>query len=283
MSNGIAKSIDPEVLALYNSGAEKNRLRSDLGLIEFARTCELLLEKLPPAPAVVYDIGGGYGEYSWWLASRGYQVHLFDLSEKNIEMACELGAEYPGARLAGMHVADARSIPLASESADAVLLFGPLYHIMEKQERHLALEECRRLLKPGGVLFAAGITRYATLLWATTTYGTTNELIGEPEFMEMVEHELKTGQHIRNPKSSYGGMGRSFFCLPKELGEEIESAGFRNADVRGVIGPAWLVPNLTEQWKDEARRKHIMRIVRLTEKEEALLGLSTHIVAIAVK
>lgn len=221
MSNGIAKSIDPDVLASYNAGAEKNRLRFDLGLIEFARTCELLLEKLPPAPAVIYDIGGGYGEYSWWLASHGYEVHLFDLSEKNIEMAAEFGAEYPDVHLAEVRVADARSIPLADESADAVLLFGPLYHVVEKQERLLALEECRRLLKPGGVLFAAGITRYATLLWATTTYGATNELIGEPEFMDMVEHELKTGQHIRNPKSAYRGMGRSFFCLPKELVEEI--------------------------------------------------------------
>ena len=283
MNDENAKSIDPEVLASYNAGAEKNRLRADLGLLEFARTCELLVEKLPPAPAVICDIGGGYGEYSWWLASRGHQVHLFDLSEKNIQMASELGEEYPDAHLAGIRVADARSIPLADESADAALLFGPLYHIVEKQERQLALEECRRLLKPGGILFAAGITRYATLLWATTTYGASNELIGEPEFMAMVEHELKTGQHIKNPKSSYSGMGRSFFCLPKELKEEIESAGFRDADIRGVIGPAWLVPNLTEQWKDEARREHIMRIVRLTEKEESLLGLSTHIVAIAVK
>jgi ubiquinone/menaquinone biosynthesis C-methylase UbiE len=151
MKNGIEKSIDPEVLASYNAGAEKNRLRSDLGLIEFARTCELLLEKLPPAPAVICDIGGGYGEYSWWLASHGYEVHLFDLSEKNIEMAGELSAEYPGVRLAEARVADARSIPLADESADAVLLFGPLYHIVERRERRLALEECGRLLKPGAL------------------------------------------------------------------------------------------------------------------------------------
>ena len=283
MSNGIAKSIDPEVLASYNAGAEMNRFRSDLGLIEFARTCELLLEKLPPAPAVIYDFGGGYGEYSWWLASHGYDVHLFDLSERNIEMARDLGTEYPDAQLAEMCVADARSIHLPDESADAVLLFGPLYHIVERQERRLALNECKRLLKPGGVLFAAGITRYATLLWATTTYGVSNEFIGEPEFMAMVEHELKTGQHIKNPRSAYRGMGRSYFCLPKELGEEIELAGFRDPDIRGVIGPAWLVPNLTEQWMDEARREYIMRIVRLTEREEAIMGLSTHIVAIAVK
>lgn len=277
------KTIDAEVLASYNDGNEKNRLRTDLGLIEFARTCELLLENLPTAPAVIYDIGGGYGEYAWWLASRGYQVYLFDLAERNIEMAAEMKTEYPGIHLMARCVADARSIPREDESADAILLMGPLYHIVEKQERYLALIEARRLLKQGGVIFVAGITRYATLLWATTTYGISNELLGESEFMEMVQYEMKTGQHIKNSASAYHGMGRSFFCLPRALADEITSAGFQNADVRGVIGPAWLVPNLSEQWKDETRRNNIMRIVRMTEKEEALLGLSTHILAIANK
>ena len=58
------KTIDPEALRCYNAGVEKNRLRSGLGLIEFARTCEILLGQLPPPPAVIYDIGGGYGEYA---------------------------------------------------------------------------------------------------------------------------------------------------------------------------------------------------------------------------
>ena len=71
----------------YNKGIEKNRLHKGLGLIEFARTKEILLETLPPAPAVIYDIGGAYGEYSYWLASLGYEVRLYDLSEKNIEMS----------------------------------------------------------------------------------------------------------------------------------------------------------------------------------------------------
>ena len=59
------KTIDKSVLAGYNAGIEKNRLRSGIGLIEFERTKELLLENLPKPPAVIYDIGGGYGEYSW--------------------------------------------------------------------------------------------------------------------------------------------------------------------------------------------------------------------------
>ena len=55
----VMKTIDKDVLAGYNAGVEKGRLHTDLGLIEFERTKELLLETLPPAPAVIYDIGGG--------------------------------------------------------------------------------------------------------------------------------------------------------------------------------------------------------------------------------
>lgn len=276
------KSIDKDVLAYYNNGAEVNRLHTGLGLIEFQRTKEILCEQLPPASAVIYDIGGGYGEYSYWLASMGYEVSLFDISSKNVEMAKDLGSRN-GLSLKRVEVADARAISLPDASADAVLLFGPLYHIVENEERQLALKECHRLLKTGGLLFTAAITRFATTLWATTAYGKDNDLLGEPEFQAMLEHEIKTGHHIRNPKSSYKGMGRSYFHLPDELKSEIESAGFIDTDVRGVIGPAWLAPSIDELWKDERRREAIMKIVRLCEKEESIMGLSTHLLTISRK
>ena len=82
-------AIDRSVLAYYEAGTELNRLRTGIGRIEFERTKELLIKYLPKAPAVIFDIGGAYGEYSWWLASMGYKAHLFDLSKKNIEMNTE--------------------------------------------------------------------------------------------------------------------------------------------------------------------------------------------------
>ena len=54
------KTIDTAVLAGYNAGIERDRLRTGIGLIEFERTKEILLEKLPKAPSVIYDIGGAY-------------------------------------------------------------------------------------------------------------------------------------------------------------------------------------------------------------------------------
>ena len=158
------KTIDKAVLAGYNAGIERDRLRTGIGILEFERTKEILLEKLPKPPAVIYDIGGAYGEYAWWLASLGYTVHLFDLSETHIAMSAELTAEYPGTKLASAVVCDARSVPRPDASADAVLLMGPLYSITEYEERILAIKESHRLLKDDGLLFSAALTPYRVLV-----------------------------------------------------------------------------------------------------------------------
>ncbi len=137
-------------------------------------------------------------------------VYLYDISEKNIEMTSQLADENPNCKLYDMQVADARNIDRPDCSADAILLFGPLYHIVDYSERHDALKECLRLLKPNGILFCAAITRYATTLWAITTYGMKNDLLGDSDFIEMITRELKDGQHIKKLNSAYKGLGRSF-------------------------------------------------------------------------
>lgn len=267
------KSIDKEVLAGYNAGRETGRLHNGLGLIEFARTKEIITELLPPPPAVIYDIGGGYGEYSYWLASMGYEVYLYDIAEKNIEISKEFGKD-AGAALAESAVADARSINKADASADAILLFGPLYHITELEERLACLEECKRLLKPNGLLFTANITCYATTLKYVAAYDT-KPLLDDPDFYAMLEATVKTGIHTKKP------MGLAYFHKPDEIKTELKTAGFTHIDVRGVIGPCWLIRNLDEAWKDERKRESIMRVVRLLEKEESLMGLSTHFITIS--
>ena len=278
------KSIDRDVLAGYNAGIERGRRHTGIGLIELARTKELLLEYLPKPPAVVYDIGGGYGEYAWWLASLGYEVHLFDLAETNIRLSAELAAEYPGAALCAAEVCDARSVGRPSESADAVLLMGPLYHITEKAERIAAVRESLRLLKPGGLLFTAAITPYATLLWATTVFGRDNRLIAEDAFMRMVERELTDGEHIRpTENTAYRGIGRSHFHSAAELCAELADGGFPESAVHGVGGAAWLAPELDALWADSASREALMRTVRLTDRRADITGLSTHLLAVSAK
>lgn len=267
------KSIDPKGLAGYNSGVEKGRLHRGLGLIEFARTKEVLLEELPPPPAVIYDIGGAYGEYAYWLASMGYEVHLFDLAEEHIRMAKDM-AEHRPAPLRAAEVADARRIPRPDASADAILLFGPLYHTVEHDERRRCLDECRRLLRSGGKLFTANITCFSTALKYIDLYDR-RPVLDDDAHYRMIESTVRTGLHNGNE------IGLVYFHRPDELRREVAAAGFADVELRGVIGPGWIVRNIDEVWDDPVKREAILRIVRLLEREESLMGFSTHFLSVS--
>lgn len=278
-------TIDKTVLAYYEAGREFNRLRTDVGLIEFERTKEILLENLPKPPAVIYDIGGAYGEYAWWLASLGYEVHLFDLSETNIKLSKELAKEYPTCSLSSSEVGDARNIPRADNSADAVLLMGPLYHITDYDERIKAIKESFRLLKNDGVIFTAALTPYSVLLYNITVYSpkgeNKNTYLENTDFLAMVERELKDGCHINPNREVYEGLGSSHLHMEKALKAELEVGGFSDSVVHGVMGGAWLVHDIDELWKNEISRNALMNTVRLLDKHEEIIGLSGHLLAVS--
>lgn len=281
------KTIDATVLAGYNAGIERNRLREGIGLIEFERTKEILLEKLPPPPAVIYDIGGAYGEYAWWLALRGYEVHLFDLSETNIAMSAELAVEYPGTRLASATVCDARAIPRPEASADAVLLMGPLYSITEYGERILAIRESHRLLKPGGLLFSAALTPYSVLVSRLAVYHENDtpkrRELDDPAVMAIIERALEDGCYINPEKKIANGIGSSHLHTAKALREELLAGGFGMTVVHGVMGGAWLAPNIHELMLNESTRRTLMKTVRLLDTHEEIIGLSGHLLAVSRK
>lgn len=281
----MGKAIDRAVLAGYNEGIEKGRLRSGIGILEFERTKEILLERLPAPPAVIYDIGGGYGEYAWWLSALGYEVHLFDLSETNILMSAELATEYPGAALKAAEVCDARAIPRPDRSADAVLLMGPLYTITEYSERILALRESRRLLKEGGLLFAAALTPYSVLVSRLALYHGENPKkryeLDDPAVMGIIERALADGCYNNPDKSIATGLGSSHLHTAKALREELAAGGFAPLSVHGVMGGAWLAPNLDALLAEASSREVLMKSIRMMDTHEEIIGLSGHMLAVA--
>ena len=279
------KAIDNSVTAYYDAGEEFYRLRTGIGRIEFERTKELLSASLPKAPAVIYDIGGAYGEYSWWLTSLGYEVHLFDLSERNILMSDLLKDEYPGLELAAKETCDARSVPREDESADAVLLMGPLYHITDRKERKKALSECRRMLKKGGKLYTAALTPFSVLLHNITVYDpngeTKNAWLEDSGFVSMVERELNDGCHVNPGREIYSGIGSAHFHSAAELRSELAESGFPETEVHGIMGGAWLVKDLDTLWENDSSREALMNTVRLLDGHEEIIGLSGHLLGIS--
>lgn len=281
------KTIDTTVLAGYNAGIERNRLRTGIGLIEFERTKEILLDKLPKPPAVIYDIGGAYGEYAWWLSSLGYEVHLFDLSETNIKMSEELADEYPEVYLKDVMVCDARSVPRPERSADAILFMGPLYSITEYEERILAIKECYRLLKDDGVLFSAALTPYSVLVPRIATYHVDNSKKGteldDPAVISIIVRALQDGCYINPERKIANGLGSSHLHTAKALRGELSCGGFVTDTIHGVMGGAWLAPNLNGLLEKEETKNVLMETVRMLDNHEEIIGLSGHLLAVSRK
>lgn len=264
---------DPDVLDHYDLGAERDRLISGRSRLEGARTRELLTRLLPPPPATILDVGGGPGAYARWLAGRGYDVHLVDPVPLHIEQARQHPADRP---LASATVGDARELDHPDASADAVLLLGPLYHLTAREDRLTALREAARVVRPGGLVVAVGITRFAALL-----DGLMAGFLDDPNFVAIVERDLRDGQH-RNPGSHPAYVTTAYFHHPDELRDEVREASLSVVETVNIEGPGrWLPREFGDWWDVPDRRERLLDAVRAVEHEPTLMGLGPHIMVVA--
>ena len=270
------RSPTPEAVAThYGSGYEANRLAQGTSQLEHERCRELLGRFLPAALATVYDIGGGPGGYACWLAQKGYDVRLIDITPLHVELARQASSRQPQAPVATMEVGDARALSWGDKTADAVLLFGPLYHLTDRADRVQALREARRVLRAGGVLLAAAISRFASAL-----DGLARGFLKDPNFDRIVFRDLTDGQH-RNPTGRPEYFMDTFFHHPDELRAEFADAGFAMAKIYGVEGPGWLLSDFDAWWQDGPCRERLLHLARTLEMEPSVLGMSAHLMAVA--
>ncbi len=270
--------LSDEILSFYRQTQESKRLTTHTkGQLEFVRTQEIITRYLPPPPAVVLDIGGGSGPYACWLAKAGYEVHLVDPVDLHIEQAKEASDQQPEHPIASISLGDARALRFPAMSADAVLLLGPLYHLVAKDERLLALKEAYRVLQNGGVMIAAGISRFASLLDSFF-----EGRFREPVHRDIVQNDLETGYH-RNLTDTLKYFTDAYLHRPKELGSEVIEAGFQHQATLAVEGPAWLFESFKNYWTDPDLRSVVLDLIRKVETEPSLLGMSAHILAIGTK
>jgi ubiquinone/menaquinone biosynthesis C-methylase UbiE len=261
-----------EVTAYYARGLERGRFAGGQGALELARTQILLERYLPAPPAVVADVGGGPGRYARWLAQRGYRVHLIDLVPLHIEQA---RADQSGARLASAEVGDARALQLSDASVDAVLLLGPLYHLPERADRVQALAEAHRICRPGGIMIAAAISRFAS-----TLDGLRAGYLQDPAFAAVAAGDRQDGRHY-NPTGDPAYFTTAYFHRPEELAEECTTAGFTCEATLAVEGPAWLLPDLDAWLANGPRRDLLLAALASLEAEPTLLGVSAHLLTVA--
>lgn len=267
----------PHIRTFYEKYNEADRLASGVFQLERERTQEMLARYLPQPPAKILDIGGGPGVYAAWLAQQNYEVHLVDPVATHLENARKLSEQQPATPIASITPGDARALQFEDAGAEVVLLLGPLYHLIARTDRIAALQEARRVLKPGGLLCAAIISRFASALG-----GLFENALSDPLFAEIVQHDLATGEH-RNPTGRIDYFTEAYFHRPPEIAEEITEAGLRHEGTFALEGPFWLMKDFDACWNDAVRREQMLLLARQMEHEPSLIGASAHLLAIARK
>jgi ubiquinone/menaquinone biosynthesis C-methylase UbiE len=273
----VLSAIPPETISHYSAGMEYDRLSQGLGDFEKIRSQEIIQRYLPSPPKIVLDVGGGPGRYSCWLAQEGYEVHLIDPVPLHISQAQEASQNQSDHPISSINIGDARKLPQSDSSADIVLLMGPLYHLIEREDRLTALREGYRVLKPGGRVFAVGISRFASAI-----DGLKSGFLDDPVFQSIVERDLTDGQH-RNPTNHPYYFTTTFFHHPEELRQEMIESGFQCEKLLAIEGPAWLLQNFDDHWNQPDRRERLLQIVRRIEEDPSMIGVSAHLMAIGQK
>ena len=224
--------VDARVRTYYGSEFdEADRLvgRSGQGLLEFERTQEYVTQRVPAGSRII-DIGGAAGRHSAALAERGDTVLLIDPVPRHVQAA--LGHGTFAATLG-----DARAIPADADSFDAALMLGPLYHLVDRRARLRAWAEAIRVVRPGGWVFAAGISRLSALAWVTVIGPSIQRADGvaapDPGYAKRWRLLIEEGAGALSPNGFPGG----HFHLADDLEQEASDAGLLDVTVVGIEGP----------------------------------------------
>jgi ubiquinone/menaquinone biosynthesis C-methylase UbiE len=257
---------------MYDANSEDEWQRLERHHTEFAVTLRALAEYLPPAPAKIADVGGGPGRYAIALTRQGYDVSLLDLSQNNLALARQK-ATSAGVNIAQLVHGNALNLSaFATESFDAVLMFGPLYHLLLQGERLQAVHEASRVLKGNGRIFAAFVTRFAPFRDAAANY---------PDWFtnnaDYAEHILITGVHDRGQ-----GFVNAYFAHPSEIGPFMTSAGFHTLNLIGCEGVVSAVEEKINQLPRQEFEQWVDLNFRLGQ-EPSLHGAAEHLLYIGEK
>lgn len=260
------------IMAYYDGEVENEWKRID-GRPEFILTCRYLDTYIRPGDTVL-DIGGGPGRYAIYLAGKGCNVTLMDLSHGNVQFAKEKARE--------MHLplqavqGDARTADTALQGVfDHVLLMGPLYHLQTEEDRKQAVQASLRLLKPGGMLFASFISLYAPLLYA---------MKHEPECVIAQDGPSLQYIHAVEQNQSFAGhlFTHAFFIKPADILPFMAQFPLEQKHLfgqEGVMAPA--EPNLMAQ--PQAVIEKWLDLSETLSQREELLTMAEHLMYIGQK
>jgi S-adenosylmethionine-dependent methyltransferase len=266
------------IRAYYARFDEWGRLETPAGAFEFERSLELIDRHLRVACRIL-DLGGGPGRYAIALADRGHTVTLADVSPELLENAREKIAE---ANATGIEaVVEANAVDLGrweAMSFDAVLAFGPFYHLTDAQQRNRAMSEIHRVLKPAGKVFAAFVPRLSGLAGLIQRAASSPEQVTADAFAAAVEDGS-----FRNTADS--GFQEGHYAEPEEMAELLVNAGFEVTEMVSLRGLAYTHEEDVERIRsqDTTLHREIVAAIDSLASDPRVVATCGHAIAVGKK
>jgi SAM-dependent methyltransferase len=262
-----------DIAASYDRGVEEEDARLERHQLEYDLTWRYLMRYLPPRGSVL-EIGAATGRYTLPLCRRGHAVTAVDLSAALLER-CQrrLAAEglYGAARFV---VADARDLHTVPTTAfDAVLLMGPLYHLVYEEDRREAVRQAADRLRNGGLLFSAHLSRLGVL----------GDLMRRtPEWIERGEEVRSLLDRGRRPDDLPRGGFRGYFARVAEIRPLHEALGIQTVALAGV-DPAISADDESYNTLPSPRRDRWLDLLLDVSADETTVGASRHLLYLGRK
>jgi 2-polyprenyl-3-methyl-5-hydroxy-6-metoxy-1,4-benzoquinol methylase len=242
--------------------------------LEFDTTLHFLRQYLP-AEGFLLDAGGGPGRYTLELARQGYNIILLDATQANLDFArrqvSRQGLKTRVKQFTAGSIVDLSRF--GDETFDAVVCTGgPLSHVLDPQDRRMAISELVRVAKPGAPIFVSVIGKLAVLVVILME---SNYEIGMPHYQHLVE----TGDYL-------GGHGFTacHFYLPEELRDEFTHPGLEILEMAGLEGISTQhITQLNHLAKDGLRYRTWMETHYETCTHPGAVAISEHMLIICRK
>ena len=268
------KLISKELEDFYNKASEETRLEKGMGIFEFERIKELIELHINNPKSTIIDVGGGTGKYAEWLSKNDHTVHLVEPVLKHIKLAEKRAKKLQNPF--SVTIGEATNLPYKDNSADLVILHGPLYHLQKREDRWLAILEAKRVLKKKGIILG-----FAINYTASTLVGLMNGMIHANSFFEMCKEELTSGIH-NAPKDFPFLLADAYYHKPQDLKEEFLEQNLNLINLFAVEGMIWLDNEYFANMLDKKKSKTLKSLQKLTQNDEYLLPFSPHMM-IAVR
>lgn len=260
------------VVNTYENYKEEHRLTTNNARrIEFITTTRVFDEHIN-SKCKILDCAAGTGAYAFWFADKGNDVTATDITPRHIEVINnELKTRAYDMNTA---VLDATDMSIfADETFDVVLNMGPFYHLPAIEEREKCMSECLRVLKKGGLLITAYISRFYVYQYLA---------LSDAKYLDakLAKQLIETGVLRHDDENCF--WTDSYYSSKEEMETFYQNYNLKVTDHFAQDGLAPLLSHTVDNWSDEQFNTWCDYHYSIC-RESSILGSSNHVIIVGEK